>query len=122
MTNFEYLLKEPSFSSFATPAINAERVYAIDSSLAMINIRKSIEQALLFIARMEGIKTEDLLDKADPYGRKTPNGTPSLVNLLKSPAIREVIDNPNLIDALHAIRRFGNEAAHTSSAIEERYV
>lgn len=107
MSNFEYLLQEPSFKSFATPAVNAEKVYGIDKSLAMINIRKSLEMALLFIAQMEHIPLPDKI---------------SLRELLEAYQIRDAIDDPRLITELQMVRRYGNKAAHEDMAADEKAV
>lgn len=107
MSNFEYLLQELSFSSFAKPAVNAEKVFSIDLSSSLFNIRKSLENALRFIADIEDIPL--------------PDGV-SLADLLRNYQIRDVLDNPRLIAALDVIRRLGNSAVHTSKEQDEKSV
>lgn len=106
VTNFEYLLQEPSFCSFAQPAVTAEKVYSIDKSSAMFNIRKSLENALLFVAEMEDI-----------HLYKT-----SLYDLIGNYKIRDTLDNPRLVTEMDLLRKMGNSAVHTGKEQNERSV
>ena len=46
MTNFDFLKKEPKFSSFADVAISAERILLIDYSASILNCRRAMEFAI----------------------------------------------------------------------------
>lgn len=106
MTNFEYLLQESSFSSFANPAIKAEKFFSFDKSSAMFNIRKSLENALLFIAEMEKIKLYK----------------PTLYNLTENDQIREALDNDTLLKEIDMVRKVGNIAVHTNQTPDDKLV
>ena len=43
MSNFKFLLSEPSFASFADVAMVAEKILHIDPAASILNCRRSIE-------------------------------------------------------------------------------
>ena len=43
MTNFDFLLSDPQFTAFGEVAIAAEKIYAIDPAVCVLNCRRSIE-------------------------------------------------------------------------------
>ncbi len=43
MTNFDFLLTDPQFSSFAPVAIAAEKIFQIDLSSCIVNCRRATE-------------------------------------------------------------------------------
>ncbi|WP_294730730.1 DEAD/DEAH box helicase family protein [uncultured Faecalibaculum sp.] len=106
MRNFDYLKKEPVYQPFADPAIAAERVFAIDPSSSMINIRKAVEQALKFVFRQEHIIA----------GEKD-----NLVSMLHNSQLQEILPE-GMIRDLDIIRMLGNQAVHTDKKVEKRRV
>ncbi len=43
MSNFDFLLSEPEFSSFAQAAVNAERLFGIDTAACAFNCRRKVD-------------------------------------------------------------------------------
>ena len=37
MTNFDFLLSDPQFATFAQAAVKAEKIYAIDPAVCVLN-------------------------------------------------------------------------------------
>lgn len=99
MTNFDYLMKEPSFVPFARPAVVAEKIFSIDPASSLTNIRKAAEQGLKFMVQMEGM--DDLKDL-------------SFFEMLSNRDVMDLLDDPQLVNALHFIRKAGNVAVHTN--------
>ena len=98
MTNFDYLMSEPQFHTFAPVAVAAEKIASIDPSACILNCRRAMEFA---------IKWMYSVDKAlvMPY-------QDNLVTLLHTEEFRDLMDD-NLWYRLDSIRRMGNQAAHT---------
>ena len=46
MTNFDFLLSSPQFSSFAEVAVSAERILHIDPAACVLNCRRAMEFAV----------------------------------------------------------------------------
>ena len=46
MTNFDFLLFEKDFTSFASVAVSAERILHIDPSACVLNCRRAMEFAV----------------------------------------------------------------------------
>ena len=46
MANFDFLLSEPQFASFAGAAVAAEKIYAIDPAACAVNCRRAMEFAV----------------------------------------------------------------------------
>ena len=99
MTNFDYLKKEKDFESFADIAIVAEKTYSIDPSTCIINCRRAMEAAIKWMYSVD-------VDLVVPYKA-------NLHSLMNTDVFREIIDK-DLWNRLEFIRRYGNEAAHTS--------
>lgn len=99
MTNFDYLKKEKDFESFADIAIVAEKTYSIDPSTCIINCRRAMEAAIKWMYSVD-------IDLVVPY-------KDTLHALMNTDVFREIIDK-DLWNRLEFIRRYGNEAAHTS--------
>lgn len=99
MTNFEYLLKEPQFKTFAQVAVAAEKITPMDPSAGILNCRRAMEFA---------IKWMYSVDKAlvMPY-------QDNLVTLLHTEEFRGLMDE-SLWKRLDFIRRMGNQVAHSS--------
>lgn len=106
MTNFDYLMKEPGFISFANPAATAEKIFSIDPASALFNIRKAAEQGLRFMIGMEKLDLpEDI----------------SFYDALTNPKVQELLDD-ELLAALHFIRKIGNQAVHGDKATDRKRV
>ena len=102
MTNFDYLLKEPQFKDFAEIAASAEKVAAIDPSIAVIDCRRAMEIAVKWMYSVDsGLRM--------PYQDK-------LVTLLSSFDFRDIVDDDTW-KGLELIRRLGNIAVHTNKKI-----
>lgn len=99
MTNFDYLKKEKDFESFVEIAIVAEKTYSIDPSTCIINCRRAMEAAIKWMYSVD-------VDLVVPY-------KDNLHSLMNTDVFREIIDK-DLWNRLDFIRRYGNEAAHTS--------
>src|SRR5699024_7885643 len=46
MTNFDFLLSNPQFSTFGEVAIAAEKIYTIDPAACVLNCRRAVEFAV----------------------------------------------------------------------------
>lgn len=102
VTNFDYLLKEPQFKDFAEIAASAEKVAAIDPSIAVIDCRRAMEIAVKWMYSVDsGLRM--------PYQDK-------LVTLLSSFDFRDIVDDDTW-KGLELIRRLGNIAVHTNKKI-----
>ncbi|WP_286073152.1 DUF4145 domain-containing protein, partial [Faecalibaculum rodentium] len=106
MWNFDYLKQEPAYRGFTDPAIAAEKVYFIDPSSSLINIRKAVEQGLRFIYRQEDI----------PTGEKD-----NLISLLRNRELGSILPDGMIYD-LDIIRMLGNQAVHTDKTVEKKRV
>lgn len=99
MTNFDYLKDEKEFDSFVDIAIVAEKTYVIDAGTCMINCRRAMEMAIKW---MYSVDRELTLPYQD-----------NLRSLMNTDVFRDIIGT-DLWNRLEFIRRYGNEAAHTS--------
>ncbi|MCL2153394.1 MAG: DEAD/DEAH box helicase family protein [Oscillospiraceae bacterium] len=97
MTNFDFLLSDPQFASFADTAIAAEQTYNINSVLSVLGCRQALEVAVKWM-----YSVDDAL--VMPYDTK-------LVTLMNSDDFKDIVDG-DLRKRLEYIRRVGNDAAH----------
>jgi type I restriction enzyme R subunit len=102
MTNFDFLATTPSFSSFAEPAVAAEKVYAIDPAACVMTCRRAMENAVKWMYSVDSALSMPWDDK--------------LVSLLSTEEFRDIVDD-NLMRRLDYIRRVGNSAAHDGKRI-----
>ena len=102
MTNFDFLATTPSFSSFAEPAVAAEKIYAIDPAACVMTCRRAMESAVKWMYSVDSALTLPWDDK--------------LVSLLSTEEFRDIVDD-NLQRRLDYIRRVGNSAAHDGKKI-----
>ena len=104
MTNFDFLLSEKDFTSFASVAVSAERILHIDPSACVLNCRRAMEFA---------VKWMYSVDKAlvMPY-------QDTLVSLMNTEDFREIVGT-DLWRRMDFIRRTGNNAAHSGKKITE---
>ena len=104
MSNFKFLLSDPSFASFAEVAMAAEKILHIDPAACIINCRRAKEFAVKW---MYSVDTE--LDM--PY-------QDNLVSLLNREEFRAIV-GPDLWRRMDYIRLKGNNAAHNTGKLSE---
>lgn len=103
MTNFDFLKKDKEFESFAEVAITAEKLFNIDISSCVFNIRRAAEFA---------VKWMYSVDKAlkKPY-------QDNFVSLINTPLFKEIVGK-DILKRIDFIRILGNNSAHTSKKIK----
>ena len=97
MTNFDFLLSEPQFASFAGAAVAAEKIYAIDPAACAVNCRRAMEFAVKWMYSVDS-------GLVKPYDDR-------LVSLLNAEEFRDIVDK-DLWRRLNYIRQTGNSANH----------
>ena len=102
MTNFDYLLSEPEFESFASVAVSAEKILNIDPASCAINCRRAMEFAVKWMYSVDG-------DLVMPY-------QDTLVCLMSTDEFCEIVDS-DLRKRMNFIRKMGNNAAHSGKSI-----
>ena len=100
MTNFDYLKKEKDFDSFVDIAIVAEKTYKIDVSTCIINCRRALEAGVKWMYSVDA-------DLDVPY-------QDNLNTLMNTRAFKSIMDD-DIWKRIEFIRRYGNEAVHTST-------
>jgi len=104
MTNFDFLQSDPQFSTFSDVAISAEKILQIDVAASVINCRRAIEFAILWMYSVD----KDL---------QTPYDT-TLVALMNGETFRDIIGE-DLYKRLDFIRKAGNLAAHNTKKVSK---
>lgn len=104
MTNFDFLLQDEGFSSFASVAISAEKILHIDLDSCVINCRRAMEFAVKWMYSVDR-------DLVMPY-------QDTLVSLMNTEDFRNVVD-ANLWRRMDFIRKVGNTAAHGGKKISQ---
>ena len=104
MTNFDSLLSEKDFTSFASVAVSAERILHIDPSACVQNCRRAMEFAVKW---MYSVDKGLVLPYQD-----------SLVSLMNTEGFRDIV-GADIWRRMDLIRRMGNNAAHTGRKITE---
>ena len=99
MTNFDFLLSDPQFTSFAQAAVAAEKIYPIDPAACAVSCRRAMEFAVKWMYSVDK-------ELALPY-----RGDDRLVSLLGAEEFRAIV-NKDLWRRLNYIRQTGNEASH----------
>ena len=102
MTNFDFLLSTPQFSTFSQVAVAAERIFPIDPAAAVLNCRRAVEFAVKWMYSVDGSLVMPWEDK--------------LVNLMGTEEFRDIVGT-DLWRRLTLIRKLGNEAAHDGGKI-----
>ena len=102
MTNFDFLLSDPQFTTFGEVAISAEKIYAIDPAACALNCRRCMEFAVKWMYSVDG-------GLVMPYDDR-------LASLMDTEDFRAIVDR-DLWQRLKYIRQTGNAAAHTSRKI-----
>lgn len=102
MTNFDFLLTEKDFSSFAGVAVAAENLLHIDRDACVLNCRRAMEFAVKWMYSVDK-------DLSMPWDDK-------LVSLMNGKEFREIVQD-DLWFRMDYIRKLGNNAAHESRKI-----
>lgn len=102
MTNFDFLLSSPQFSSFAEVAVSAERILHIDPSACVLNCRRAMEFAVKWMYSVDG-------SLVLPYDDR-------LVSLMDNEDFRDIVGQ-DIWRRMKLIRQLGNNAAHTGKKI-----
>ena len=56
MTNFDFLLSDPQFTTFREMAVSAEKIYDIDPVACVLNCCRCVEFAVKWITLISSIK------------------------------------------------------------------
>ena len=104
MSNFKFLLSEPSFASFAEVAISAEKILHIDPAACILNCRRSMEFAVKWMYSVD--KELEM-----PY-------QDNLQSLMSREEFRAIVGQDTW-QRMDFIRKKGNTAAHATSKITE---
>ena len=104
MSNFKFLLSDPSFAPFANVAVSAEKILYIDPAASILNCRRAMEFAVKW---MYSVDTE--LDM--PY-------QDNLQSLMNREEFRAIV-GPDLGRRMDYIRLKGNNAAHNTGRLSE---
>lgn len=102
MTNFDFLKREPRFARFADIAISAEKILHIDMEASVLNCRRAMELAIMWMYSVDASLVMPYQD--------------TLSSLMKAEEFRDGID-PDLWNRMDLIRRLGNDAAHGGKKI-----
>ena len=98
MTNFDFLLKEKKFVSFAEVAVSAEKLFSVDLDACVLNCRRAMEFAVKWM-----YSVDDAL--VVPY-------QDNLVSLMNTEGFREIV-SADVRRRMDFIRKVGNDAAHS---------
>lgn len=101
-TNFDFLLQDPQFETFADAAVSAERVLHISPGLCATACRTALEFAVKWVYSVDGALTKPYEDK--------------LVTLISTENFKDLIP-PGMIAKLDYLRRIGNSAAHNPRGV-----
>ncbi|WP_325228478.1 DEAD/DEAH box helicase family protein [Oscillibacter sp.] len=99
MTNFDHLLPDPDFASFAPAAAAAEKIYQISPADCILACRRCLEAAVKWMYSVDA-------------GLTLPCDT-RLAALMDGGDFRDIV-GPDLHTRLKLIRRLGNQAAHNN--------
>ncbi len=98
MTNFDFLLSDQQFNTFAPAAISAEKILHIDPTSCVLNCRRAMEFAVKWMYSVDK-------DLVKPY-------QDTLANLMMDSDFRDIVGR-DIYLRMDFIRRMGNNAAHT---------
>lgn len=102
MTNFDFLLKEKKFVSFAEVAVSAERLFLVDLDACVFNCRRAMEFAVKWM-----YSVDDAL--VVPY-------QDNLVSLINTEGFRDIV-SADVRRRMDFIRKVGNDAAHSGKKV-----
>ncbi len=97
MTNFDFLLSDPQFTSFAQAAIAAEKIYQIDPAACILSCRRAMEAAVKWMYSVDG-------SLALPVDNR-------LAALMDSGDFRGIVGE-DVWKRMKLVRVLGNQAAH----------
>lgn len=104
MTNFDFLLKEPKFNTFADVAVLAEKLINMDIDASVINCRRAMEFAVKWM-----YSVDDALDM--PY-------QDNIFSLLNTEEFRDLVGE-DILKRIDYIRKLGNTAAHSGKKVSK---
>ncbi len=99
MTNFDFLLTDPQFNSFAPAAVAAEKIFQIDLSSCIVNCRRAMEFAVKWMYSVDG-------SLILPYDTR-------LYSLIHNEDFRDIVGT-DIWTRMELIRTLGNDSAHQS--------
>lgn len=102
MTNFDFLLNEKQFATFADVAVSAEKVFNIDYATSVLNCRRAMEFAVKWMYSVDSSLKMPYQDK--------------LVTLMNTNDFKEIVGN-DIYKRMEYIRIIGNNAAHNAKNI-----
>ena len=102
MTNFDFLIKEQQFSTFADVAVSAEKVFNIDYATSVLNCRRSMEFAVKWMYSVDSSLKMPYQDK--------------LVTLMNTNDFKDIVCS-DIYKRMEYIRIIGNNAAHNAKSI-----
>ena len=104
MSNFKFLLSDPSFAPFMEVAMAAEKILHIDPAACILNCRRSMEFAVKWMYSVD--KELEM-----PY-------QDNLQSLMSREEFRGIVGN-DIWQRMDLIRKKGNTAAHNTGKISE---
>lgn len=104
--NFDFLLKNEYYDDFAPACVEAERSMMISTLSAVAASRRAMELIIKWIYKV------DKSIRLPLYGD-------SLMDMMANPDFVDNLDNPELLDFLHLIRKVGNKAIHGGGLISK---
>uniref|UniRef100_UPI00288964D7 DUF4145 domain-containing protein n=1 Tax=uncultured Anaerococcus sp. TaxID=293428 RepID=UPI00288964D7 len=104
--NFDFLLKNEYYEDFAPACVEAERSMMISTLSAVAASRRAMELIIKWIYKV------DKSIRLPLYGD-------SLMDMMANPDFVDNLDNPELLDFLHLIRKLGNKAVHGGGLISK---
>ncbi len=104
MTNFDFLLTDQQFITFAPVAVSAEKVLHIDPAACILNCRRAMEFAVKWMYSVDG-------ELVMPY-------QDTLVSLMSTEEFRDIVGR-DIHKRMDFIRRMGNNAAHTGKKLTD---
>ncbi len=104
--NFDFLLQNSYYDDFASACVEAERSMLISTVSAVAASRRAMELIIKWIYKVDKSISLPL------YGD-------SLMDMMANPDFVDNLDNPELLDFLHLIRKLGNKAIHGGGTISK---
>lgn len=104
MTNFDFLLNEKQFSTFADVAVSAEKVFNIDYATSVLNCRRAMEFAVKWMYSIDSSLKMPYQDK--------------LATLMNTNDFKDIVGN-GIYKRMEYIRIVGNNAAHNAKNINK---
>ncbi len=104
MTNFDFLLADPQFATFANVAVSAEKILHIDPAACVLNCRRAMEFGVKWMYSVDASLSAPCQD--------------TLVNLMSAGDFRDIV-GVDIWRRMDLIRRLGNAAAHTGKKLTE---